>query len=200
MKMGLAASSAKKSGKRRKISKLSARNRSELSFASARDSVGRRSRLNSDPPVLGMLDASGMNSRTSFERDNDDDCKSEDEVHRIVDSDDSDNPDEEEKRADREDRELSEVTDSQSSYDEEDDYSENEDGARIIPNLHGRKKCSTHNLVIHSFDKRTRQLLCTQCVQESGLSMDDIQVFPVAMRAIKDRIQDAKDLNKQRKM
>jgi hypothetical protein len=55
-------------------------------------------------------------------------------------------------------------------------------------------------LPVHSFEKRSKKLLCTQCVQECNIPNDYIQIFPQAVREIKEKVQEAKDLNKLRKM
>ena len=46
------------------------------------------------------------------------------------------------------------------------------------PFLPPHAKCEQHKLVIHSFEKRSKKLLCTQCVQEGNIPNDYLQVFP----------------------
>ena len=84
---------------------------------------------------------------------------------------------------------------------EECDGDEGEDLSNIQePFLLPHAKCLKHGLPIHSFEKRSKELLCTQCVQESNIPNDLLQVFPQAVREIKEKVQHAKDLNKQRRM
>lgn len=53
---------------------------------------------------------------------------------------------------------------------------------------------------IHSWHKRTRKQLCTQCIQEANLDNAEIRTYPQAVREIKTRMLEAKELNKLRKM
>ena len=52
------------------------------------------------------------------------------------------------------------------------EYQEDEDGFKKLtpPKILYNQKCPTHNLVIHSFVKATRELLCTKCIYEKNLS------------------------------
>lgn len=81
------------------------------------------------------------------------------------------------------------------------DGNEGEDLSNVTePFLPPHAKCDQHKLPIHSFEIRSKKLLCTQCVQEGNIPNDYIQIFPQAVREIKEKVQEAKDLNKLRKM
>ena len=68
------------------------------------------------------------------------------------------------------------------------------------PFLAPNASCPQHKLKIHSFQRKTKKLLCTLCVQEQNMKDNEILVFRQAIREIKCQIQDTKDLNKLRKM
>jgi len=79
-------------------------------------------------------------------------------------------------------------------------FGSDEEALLVDPILIPGQLCVTHKLMVHSFHKLDKKLICTLCVQERGLSGEDLVIFPAAIRDIKSRISDAKDLNKQRKM
>ena len=60
--------------------------------------------------------------------------------------------------------------------------------------------CNEHNLKIHSWNKVNKKLLCTQCIQLRNPPSDVVKIFPQAIREIKSRMLEAKELNKLRKM
>ena len=60
--------------------------------------------------------------------------------------------------------------------------------------------CPEHKLKIHSWHRKTRKHLCTYCIQVGSIPNDVIQVYTQAVREIKTRMLEAKDLNKLRKM
>jgi hypothetical protein len=80
------------------------------------------------------------------------------------------------------------------------DSSTESDDELCIPRLRAHQTCEKHGQLVHSFNKLTRQLLCTQCVQETGFVNTEIQCFPTALQEIKNKVVVTKDLNKQRKM
>ena len=40
------------------------------------------------------------------------------------------------------------------------------------------QKCVKHNLIIHSYVKLTKELLCTRCIYERNLSASVIEIVP----------------------
>ena len=59
------------------------------------------------------------------------------------------------------------------------DGNEGEDLSNVVePFLPPHARCELHKLPVHSFDKRSKKLLCTQCVQEGNIPNDYIQIFP----------------------
>ena len=77
-----------------------------------------------------------------------------------------------------------------------------EDNDEIYPEpfLEPDAICKEHNMKIHSWHKYTRQLLCTQCVQSKNLTNQHVQIFAQAVREVKTRMLEAKELNKYRKL
>ena len=53
---------------------------------------------------------------------------------------------------------------------------------------------------IHSWHTRTRKQLCTHCIQSANLPNEEIRTYPQAVREIKTRMLETKELNKLRKM
>lgn len=69
------------------------------------------------------------------------------------------------------------------------------------PFLEPEAMCRQHNMKIHSWHKKTRKQLCTHCIQSDNLASEPVvQIYPQAVREIKTRMHEAKELNKLRKM
>lgn len=45
-----------------------------------------------------------------------------------------------------------------------------EEGKKEYPKIKYNQKCPKHNLIVHSFVKTSRDLLCTKCIYEKNLS------------------------------
>jgi hypothetical protein len=69
----------------------------------------------------------------------------------------------------------------------------------LPPQLAADQQCPLHKLLIHSYHSHTQKLYCTLCVQAEENSKNLVQ-FPTVVNQIKQRIQQAQDLNKLRKM
>lgn len=67
------------------------------------------------------------------------------------------------------------------------------------PTIEQNKRCLVHNLLIHSYGKKTLRLFCTLCVQQQGTN-EELCLFPNVIKHIKKRINEAIDMNKLRKM
>ena len=68
------------------------------------------------------------------------------------------------------------------------------------PFLEPGAMCTEHEMKVHSWNLKNRALLCTMCIQGASLPNEQVKVFPQAVREIKTRMLEAKELNKLRKM
>jgi len=61
-------------------------------------------------------------------------------------------------------------------------------------------RCKLHNLKIHSYHAVTRKLLCTLCIQDKQIPLVQIRTVPQAVREIRGQIAEAKEMTKLRKL
>lgn len=142
--------------------------------------------------LFSALSGSGV-VRDSEEKAIEEEYKSEDEMRRVISDDSSEESchrgNDERRPCSREgeDKNASEISDEGF-----------ERGG--VPFLEPDALCKEHKLKVHSWHKRSRKYLCTQCIQSTNLPNEEIQIFAQAVREIKTRMLEAKELNKMRKM
>lgn len=56
----------------------------------------------------------------------------------------------------------------------EENKDDEEEKEQPPPPIRYNEKCKKHNLIIHSYHKKTRALLCTKCIYENNLNANQI--------------------------
>eukprot|EP00347_Sterkiella_histriomuscorum_P005030 403358170 len=59
----------------------------------------------------------------------------------------------------------------------------------IPPKIQYNQKCQSHDMLIHSFIRDSKELLCTKCIYEQNLQSSQIEVFPQVIKDIKQSIE-----------
>ena len=97
----------------------------------------------------------------------------------------------EESKSDRFDLHIPKVGRSEERQSEEEDTFEMR---RLqAPSLSHNQKCLNHQLLIHSYLKsNSSDLLCTKCIYERNLQLNQIEIVPTVVRDIKESIESTK--------
>lgn len=53
------------------------------------------------------------------------------------------------------------------------------------PRIQYNQKCQSHDMIIHSYVKDSKELLCTKCIYERNLQINQIEIFPQVIKDIK---------------
>lgn len=53
------------------------------------------------------------------------------------------------------------------------------------PRIQYNQKCQSHDMIIHSYVKDSKELLCTKCIYEKNLQINQIEIFPQVIKDIK---------------